>query len=652
MRPGARLSSESYPRAQRGFLLVTAVVLIVIAALLISAMVYLSATSNESGAGNTQSGQALFVAESGIERALYGFAKEGTACGSLAYTAGIGQGSFSTTGTLYAPAATALSAAVSATDRFIPVASVAGYAPHGRVIVGSESINYTGTSSSSCGAFSPPCLTGAARGAGGSTAAAHALGAAVSQNQCLIRSVGTVNNATRTVDRAVSATASSNGAMMVYAKLNGDGNVYYRRWNGTAWGAESTTGIAVPANIQFFVLRFSKTRNEAILGIQSSTGDIRVQMWNGSSWTAPPGMPTPLANVTGAYDQQRGFDIRYEEASNRAIITYNTNTPNQVSYRIWDGVTWSAAATTTLANGTGRPLWVEMAASPVATSNDVSLLVLGNNSGNPTIYGKLWNGAAWVQLESGFPAVWDTAVATWQYKAMDVAYERQTGRAMFIWGNNAVNSISYRIWDGTTLTPTATIPAFTGMSNIASWIRLVPDPSSNRLMFGVMDAGRDLNTALWSGGGWGSFVKHDSTTEVGSDRNFDIVFESYPANAGDGWIIWGGRNFGGTRQTYRKQWNGTSWGGVTGFGVRTALVQLVAHPSSGAVFAGIYHDNNAPGGQRRITEIHLTNGSAAWSAEAAMWGGDTVTNPVLERLYIAPERYGNLTLYDWIEVFP
>jgi len=290
-----------------------------------------------------------------------------------------------------------------------------------------------------------------------------------------------------------------------------------------------------------------------------------------------------------------------------------------------------------------------MATNPLSTSNDVSLLVLGNSSGNPRIYGKLWNGTAWVQLD---PAIWDTSVATWQYKAMDVAYEQQTGRAMFIWGGNLVNSIRYRIWNGTTLTA-GTIPTFSGMANVASWIRLVPDPSSGsgRLMFGVMDAGRDLNTALWSGSAWGNYVHHDTSTEVGSDRNFDIVFESYPANAGDGWIVWGGRN-GGARQTYRKQWNGASWVGTTGFGARTALVQLVAHPSSGAVFAGIYHDNNSPGGQRRITEMHLTNGSAAWSAEAAMWGGDTVSNPVLERLYIAPERYGNLTLFDWIEVFP
>jgi hypothetical protein len=635
------------PAAQRGFLLITAVVLIVVASLLLTAMVYFSATGSQSAASHLESKQALFVAESGIERALYGFSKEGAACTALAYTASIGVGSFSTTGTLYAPAATTLSAAISATDAIIPVASVAGYAPHGRLTIGAESINYTGSSATSCGAFSAPCLTGATRGAGGSTAAAHALGAAVSQNQCLIHSAGTVGNANRTVERAVSATAGSTGAMMVYAKLNGDGNVYYRRWNGTAWGAESTTGIAVPANIQFFVLRFARTRNEAILGIQSSTGDIRVQMWNGSTWTAPTGMPTPLANVTGTWDQQRGFDIRYETASDEAIIVYNTNTANQVSYRTWNGATWSGAATTTMST-VGIPAWIEMAQNPSSTSNDIVLLVLGSNGGNPRIYGKRWNGAAWAQLEAGAPTIWDVTVAPSTYKAMDVAYEQQTGRAMFIWGDDVSDSIRYRVWNGATLSVGATIPGLTAMANVASWIRLIPDPFSDQLMFGVMDAGRDLNTALWSGLGWSVHARHDNSTEAGNDRNFDIIFETHSSNPSVAWLVWGGR-VGGTRWTYRKRWDG-GWSAAAAMSDRSALVQLAAHPTTGAVFAALYQDQGS--GPDDIKEQHLTGGGAVWSAEATIWGGQTVNNPVLERVYVAPENFGALTLYDWIEMFP
>ncbi|MEX2163355.1 MAG: hypothetical protein WD823_03830 [Sulfuricaulis sp.] len=96
-------------KAQRGFLLITSVVLIVIAVLLLTVMVFMGVTGDESSVEHSRSGQALFVAESGLERALRGFTT-GTACASLSYTGNIGPGSFSTMGTLFAPAAVNLAA--------------------------------------------------------------------------------------------------------------------------------------------------------------------------------------------------------------------------------------------------------------------------------------------------------------------------------------------------------------------------------------------------------------------------------------------------------------------------------------------------------------------------------------------------------------
>ena len=72
------------------------------------------------------------------------------------------------------------------------------------------------------------------------------------------------------------------GAMMMYAKANGNGNVYYWHWDGTNWGPKRTA-TAVPADIHFFVLKFARTRNETVLGTLSSNGDIRVQVWNGNT---------------------------------------------------------------------------------------------------------------------------------------------------------------------------------------------------------------------------------------------------------------------------------------------------------------------------------------------------------------------------------
>jgi hypothetical protein len=56
------------PRFQRGFLLIMAVVLIVIAALLLTVMLFLGVAGSESSAAHSQSKQALFIAESGLEK--------------------------------------------------------------------------------------------------------------------------------------------------------------------------------------------------------------------------------------------------------------------------------------------------------------------------------------------------------------------------------------------------------------------------------------------------------------------------------------------------------------------------------------------------------------------------------------------------------
>lgn len=62
-----RIRSAAVPAAQRGFLLITGVVLIVIAALLLTVMVFLGVTGNESAVGHSQSGQAIFANDTGLE---------------------------------------------------------------------------------------------------------------------------------------------------------------------------------------------------------------------------------------------------------------------------------------------------------------------------------------------------------------------------------------------------------------------------------------------------------------------------------------------------------------------------------------------------------------------------------------------------------
>lgn len=68
--PDKRTVAPHLPQHQRGFLLIMAVVLIVIAALVLSVMVFFSTTGNQATTRHMSSKQALFIAESGIEKGI------------------------------------------------------------------------------------------------------------------------------------------------------------------------------------------------------------------------------------------------------------------------------------------------------------------------------------------------------------------------------------------------------------------------------------------------------------------------------------------------------------------------------------------------------------------------------------------------------
>jgi hypothetical protein len=211
--------------AQRGvvalmavlFLLFMLLVVLVIANQMATTDVHDSSTQN-------MSVEALFLAESGLETGGYRY-RSGTACNSPGFdlTQPLGSGSFALTAATYKPAATTLTAGLTAASSIVPVASTAGFAPHGRIAIANEEINYAGLSSdaASCAPGAAPCFTGATRGVVGSpTPATHPAGTAVNQNQCLIRSVGATNIAQRTLEAATTVKNVQSGSVTMNPSLS------------------------------------------------------------------------------------------------------------------------------------------------------------------------------------------------------------------------------------------------------------------------------------------------------------------------------------------------------------------------------------------------------------------------------------------------
>ncbi len=197
-----------------------AVVLVLIIVAMVTAMSFLSVSNTTASGGHMSSAQALFAANSGLERALFQFSKLDASCAALTNTnlsiSATNPGSFTTSGTVYPTAATSstLSGAITAAATIIPVTSTANFAPHGRILIESEEIDYSSTSNSAAVCGTAPCFIAEKRGENGTTAAAHASAVAVYQpTQCLIQSTGTAGSAKRVLQAVVRDLSVQSGSV-------------------------------------------------------------------------------------------------------------------------------------------------------------------------------------------------------------------------------------------------------------------------------------------------------------------------------------------------------------------------------------------------------------------------------------------------------
>ena len=409
--------------------------------------------------------------------------------------------------------------------------------------------------------------------------------------------------------------------MMAYSKTTS--TPFYRIWDGSTWSSEASAQT-VDGNINYIVLKSSRTRNEAVLGTLASNGDIYARVWNGCTW----GNLQLMANIGSANSTTRSFDIAYEKSGDRLMIAYPSGAGNvDFAYRTWDGSSWSLATTISTPPTTGIVRWIDIAQNPISTSNEIAMIMI---DANVNVYGMIWNGSTWDNM--GVSTVWVKSASSATRKSIDVAYEQLSGRAMFISGDSTSARQIYRTWNGSTLTANTylDIPASGGVAN---WIELVSRPNSNELMYGVQDSSSDLNTRKWSGSGWDTAIQHpehDGTVENVTSMNFDLVWETHSTNPGEAWLMWGN---GAT--VSKKQWSGTAWGAasvLTGSD-DTSFVRLKADPISGAIFAGIYEDSTSATDD--IWESRLTGGASTWSAKNIIWGGSTSATPVFFRIDIA-----------------
>ena len=391
------------------------------------------------------------------------------------------------------------------------------------------------------------------------------------------------------------------GGMGVWA--NNNTTPEYAVWSGSAFGtdanSQSVGGWVIVETAE------APTRTEIIAVGMDANGIIAGQMWNGSTWSA-----LPFGNLVDLSSSAYwSFDVAYEQQSGRALLVWDNGTTGttSISYRVWDGSSWSAAQTiTTPLSGEARQL--RLAADP--GSNE---LVLVTTNVAKQSYALVWNGTSW-----GNSQILDNSGTGADLYDDSVAYESHSGDALVLFADPANSKqLAYRTWNGTTWSGQSTLS--TGLSGDVKFTTLAADPTSDRIAVGVLSTGNEIWFSVWDGSAWGSSITATSSAATTAAPAMAVAFES---NNSQLLAVWGINN-------NAVQYN--TWSAAGGWGTAAAGPNVGAVPNSLRLSPDPNSDDIMLGAHDAGRDVNyaLWNGSA-WGAvtERTTDSGSTTGMPL------------------------
>lgn len=384
-------------------------------------------------------------------------------------------------------------------------------------------------------------------------------------------------------------------AATVLWRRSGDTSPRASTWDGTNFTANAPT--ATMGEWRVVQAAASATRDEVIAVGVNADGKSTAEVRSNGTWSNPFGASLGAPTVTTGW----GAEVAYESVSGDALLVWNNGTTGTagVSYRVWDGTTWSAAATATTPVA-GEPQQMHLAASP--TSDEMVLVV--SDTSQSWSAAMVWNGSAWVDTDA---VVLDGPTGV-NHADVGVAYEQQTGRAMVTYGR-ASPTVRWRIWDGLVWSPESVLPNPGGVGGTVVFTTLASDPGSDRLVMGVITDASSTWLTVWDGSAW---VDRKLAAGTGASApaapNVAVGFEGL---SGDAMAAYGEATT--NRVQYRTWSAGAGWTlQQDGPGLGSGLNSMVLDPRPGSdhLALGVQTDN------RRLT--YLIWDGTGWAALALM----------------------------------
>lgn len=251
----------------------------------------------------------------------------------------------------------------------------------------------------------------------------------------------------------------------------------YRKWNGTSWST-AASAESVDAQIRWMELEAAPTRPEYALATVGTDADMNVQIYNTEtdSWGSVNELNNNIPNTL-----QRGFDVAYEMSSGDLLAVSCSG--NDAVYSIWNGTSWSATSSITLAN-TNNCVYVELASDP--TTDEIVAVFKHTNTSAIDYELMVWSGNAWGNAMALSNMNEDANAGA------AAVYEESGNQAIVALSNNLATTLLYATWNGATWS-TSTY----AIGDHIEWATLKRDVGTDEVILCYID--NDITLVLQNG---------------------------------------------------------------------------------------------------------------------------------------------------------
>lgn len=240
--------------------------------------------------------------------------------------------------------------------------------------------------------------------------------------------------------------------------------------------------------------------------------------------------------------------------TNPGEVMYAQSAQSAPRYRTWDGSSFGSESN---AQTTATDIhWI--VAKPSTVGDEIIMGVIATNG---TLYIQTWDGSSWTSN-------WNTNIAVATFRRCDIAYERTSGDAVVVFGDDGT-TLMYRkrvsgTWDSTDQT-------LGTLNDKPNWIRLGQRPTNDDLFVGVLSASKAVEAWRWNGSSnsWGDFLR--TTADAGTEATecFDVTFERC---SGDAFLLWGDASNNVKSREFTTSWQSEQ----TAYSMPDAVEWLVA----------------------------------------------------------------------------